>query len=183
MEVHVLTDPIEFLDRTAVLLEDEARNNLILGLAHDMVRTPEVFEGATMFVVHNRDDVVGAALITPPHNLVVSDADGAAAVDSLVSAVLEHDIAIPGAVGTKPTIDQFIGIWGSATGDGAVVEMEQGVFSLERVKAVPSVEGSARPATGNDVDLIVRWAIAFMEEALPSDAFDPERFVALVQHL
>jgi hypothetical protein len=51
LKTRVISDPRELLESTKLLLQDEAKNNLILGLARGMIRSPELFDGARMFIV------------------------------------------------------------------------------------------------------------------------------------
>jgi hypothetical protein len=79
MDVRPVDDPERFLEESSpLLLEDEARHNLMLGLAGILASTPDVFPGFRLWTVREGDAIVGAALRTPPHNLVVADLDRAA---------------------------------------------------------------------------------------------------------
>ena len=73
MEVVELADPVEFLERAApLLLADEARHNLILGIAGTLRDSPELYREHQLWLVVDGGEVVGAALRTPPHNLVLA---------------------------------------------------------------------------------------------------------------
>ena len=73
MEVVQLFDPTDFLARAEpLLLADEARHNLILGLAGTLRDHPHVYPEPALWLAERDGTVVGAALRTPPHNLVVA---------------------------------------------------------------------------------------------------------------
>jgi RimJ/RimL family protein N-acetyltransferase len=181
MQSNVVTNPEEFLGSTSRLLADEAKNSLILSLARGMIRSPELFDGARMFTVSDGNSTVASALITPPYNLIISEAATSGALERLVSTVLEEGIAVPGAIGVHPTIGAFVALWQNETGDDARIEMEQGIFSLERVEHISPIDGRPRLATVDDIELVIAWSSAFMEEALPGDPVDRERQAKVVE--
>ncbi len=55
------------------------------------------------------------------------------------------------------------------------MNMEQGVFALHEVRPVPRPSGVALPAVTADVELMVRWIIDFMTEAVPFESTDLEQ--------
>lgn len=187
MQFCVLTDPTAFVERTANLLDDRVEHNLIIWLASDAARAPELFTGLRMFIVdddeHDERDAVAAALITPPHNLVLGAASGAEAMDALISGVRNDNTAIPGVVGIRPSVDAFVEGWNAATGDLVHPEIAQGVFSLESVNVVPAAPGTARLAVAKDYDTVLRWYMAFLAEALPRDPADRDDYGARVRNL
>ncbi len=166
----------EFLGRAGPLLEaDEARHNLILGLAGVLRDRPEVYPQFGLWVVEEAGVPVAAALVTVPHNLVLADARAPGALPSLAAAVRESGLPIPGVVGNRPTVDGFNEAWGALTGVVACLRMAQGVFSLEVVRSVPPAPGAPRPAVREERSLILDWLEAFTMEALPGEPFDGER--------
>ena len=175
MRVLTPSGPGEFLARAGPLLEAaEARHNLILGIAGVLRDRPEAYPEFHLWVVEEAGGPVAAALITPPHNLVLADAV-AGAVGPLTAAVRESGVPLAGVVGNRPTVDRFLEAWQSLTGVTARLHMAQGVFSLERVRPVPPAPGAARPAGPADRALVVEWLEAFTAEAMPHESFVRER--------
>lgn len=86
MKVETYTDAGSFLSHTQAELEsNEAANGLILGVCGRLVRHPERFEAAPCLkTVEDGNGLVLAAMMTPPHKLVVyghqGDLEGAARV-------------------------------------------------------------------------------------------------------
>ena len=73
MVVKDLEDPGAFLETaSSLLLADEARNNLILGIAGTLRHHPSVYDEYRLWLVEDGGQIVGAALQTPPYNLVLS---------------------------------------------------------------------------------------------------------------
>jgi len=179
MRSRVFTDPRQFLERMKPLLADEARDNLILGITRTMVSQPERFKDAILYTVERNGHPAASALITPPHDLLVSPAADGDAIRDLARAVHDHGVTIPGVTGERGCVETFKDAWSDLTSRAAVLEMEQGIFSLESVREVPAVAGDFRRATAEDFDLVVDWMLDFVAEAIPRGVEDVERVAAL----
>jgi uncharacterized protein len=162
--VERIDDAARFLaDAGSLLLADEARHNLILGLADTIRFNPAVYPQHSFWLVRERDAVVGAAMRTPPHNLLVARPPDDAALSTLADAISE---ALPGLQGSVPEVDVFAAAWRERHHVDVRVVFEQAIYSLCRVAQVPRAEGAYRAATGDDHSLIVSWIMAFGREAL-----------------
>ena len=169
MRVVKLTDPEEFRSRTeALLLEDEARHNLMLGLNNTLITRPSVYEEFRLWVVEDDDRPVMAALQTPPYNLTISRPHAEGALDELAEA-LQGEAGIPGLVAALPEADEFSRAWAELTGCRTRTVFRQGIYRLSTVSEGAAVPGAMQEAGPADRDLLVRWARAFEEEAVPSD--------------
>ena len=73
-----VTHPADFLERAAPLLVDEARHNLILGIAGTLRDEPALYPEHELWLVEDGNAVVAAALRTPPYNLVLGGGSEAA---------------------------------------------------------------------------------------------------------
>jgi predicted GNAT family acetyltransferase len=163
VEVVRLDDAAAFLAQAEpLLLADEARHNLILGIAGNV--RDRLYEDFRLWLVRDGGEVAGAALRTVPYNLILGRPASPAALAALVEAVAGEEL--PGVVGAEPEVHEFAELWTRRTGVAAHTSMRQGVYALERVAPLPAVPGSARVATEEDRELAVRWWIAFAEEAL-----------------
>ncbi|MFV2001193.1 MAG: GNAT family N-acetyltransferase [Acidimicrobiia bacterium] len=180
MNPRMIADPEEFLTTTADLFCDEARNNLVLGIAGVMRTDPDRYPERHMLVVEQDGVAVAAALVTPPRALILGDADSQDAVTELVRLAEGSLPRIPGVIGNQPTVQMFANRWRAVTGDGVNVLMDQGVFSLETVVPPPRPEGQSRRATVADADLVVTWLVEFGREAMPHEGNDRERLKDIV---
>ncbi len=178
---HEITDAEEFLDRIAGLIADEARNNLIIGVARVIARSPDVYPNHAMYVVERSGTPIAASLVTAPHNMVLADALDDEAASLLAGYVLDREIAIPGVTGNRPSIDAFVGAWESRTGESAKLSMRQGVFALEAVADLHPAPGEPRRGTIEDLDLIVAWQLEFAAEAIPDEEHDLERMTEMAE--
>jgi predicted GNAT family acetyltransferase len=174
MRYEQIQDPGVFRERTAPLLIDEARHNLMLGILGTLLRTPEAYDYFRMFLVSDNGAPVAAALMTAPYNLILADTDEEG-VDALIAGLQRDQVAIPGAIGNRPTIDHFARRWPEVTGVGLRRTMEQGVFAVAAVAEVKAPSGEPRVAMLEDLDLISTWMGEFAAEALPEEPHDEER--------
>ncbi|MBA2385195.1 MAG: GNAT family N-acetyltransferase [Actinobacteria bacterium] len=180
MEVVELADPAEFLERAGpLLLADEPRHNLILGIAGTLRDSPHLYGEHRLWLVDDGGEVVGAALRTPPHNLVLARPRVAQAQQALASAI---GGALPGVTAALPEADGFADAWEAKTGARRGVRVAQKIYALERLRPVEDVPGTARPATDADRPLLRLWLRHFGIEALGETEQDEERTERLLDH-
>lgn len=183
MRASAFSDPVEFLERAGPLLEaDEARHNLILALARFLHERPEIYPEFELWVVEEGEQPLAAALITPPFNLVLADAADDRALPVLAAAVRESGVPVPGVLGNRPTVDQFMQAWCGPAGVMPRLRMGLGVFALERVEHAGDAPGAARRAMPADRSLVLEWHDAFAAEALPHEAQIPERVERMIDY-
>jgi predicted GNAT family acetyltransferase len=172
MDVRRIADPAEFLTVAGpLLLDDEARHCLILGLATTLKDDPTAHPEHDLWIVETAGEVVGAALRTPPHNLAVARPRIDGALPAL-AAVVGSDV--PGVVGALPEAELFADAWCAITGATRRLQFAQGQYALERVLAVSGVDGRMRDATPADRPVLLEWWRAFMVEAIHEEAPDPD---------
>jgi predicted GNAT family acetyltransferase len=179
-EVTRIEDAAAFLDQASeLLLADEARHNLILGIAGTVRDTPGLYPRRSFWLVRDGNEVVGAALRTRPYNLVLARPQSPEALATLAGAVIED---LPGVTGAVPESEEFAELWARHAGVSARVNMRQGVYALEQVGPLPTVPGSARIATTGDRELVLRWWLAFGDEVLHEGGPGRENAGAMVEH-
>ena len=179
MQVRVIDDPAAFLEQVGpLLLADEARHNLMLGLASTLRDHPEMYPDSRLWLVEESGEAVGAALRTPPNNLVLARARSQAAVEALAQAL---DDDLPGIVGAAPEAEQFARAWAARHSVTTRRRMAQGVFALEQVAPVTGVAGTMRFATPDDRTQVLDWFLAFAREARPPES-DEEVLARGVDH-
>jgi len=165
MEVARFDDAATFLaDAEPLLLADEARHNLILGIAGTIRDAPSRYPLRSMWLVRDNGEVVAAALRTPPYNLVLARPRSSQALAKLAEAVAGEEL--PGVVGTEPEVHAFAEVWSERGGVASRVNMRQGVYALEHVEPLSAAPGSARVATAADHGRVLQWWIAFGDEVL-----------------
>ena len=181
MSVEHFTEAAEFLARAEpLLLADEARHNLMLGLAGTIRDTPDLYPERHMWLVVDDGRPLAAALRTPPYNLILGRPESDAALAMLAEAAAGQEL--PGVVGATPEVEAFADLWAARTGATATLGMRQGVYALEKVEPLPPVQGEPRVATMADRELVLRWWIAFGEEVLHEGGPGVDRAEVSVDH-
>jgi hypothetical protein len=166
MQLEEHGDATTFLAAAAPILEaDEARHNLIYGICATLSRAPDAYREAHLWTVHDAD-VVAAALMTPPFNIVVARPRSGAALPFLARALRDRSVSVPGVTGALPEVDAFADAWGGERR----LRMSQGIYAAQAVQVPAGIEGEPRPATPSDRELIIAWLRAFQAEALDEDA-------------
>jgi uncharacterized protein len=162
-----------------LLLADEARHNLILGIAGTVRDSPDLYPLRSFWLARHGARVVGAAMRTPPYNLILARPAIPAALTALAEAVSDE---LPGVVGSVPEAEEFAELWATRAGMRARTHMRQGVYALEHVEPTPPAPGAARVATADDRELVLRWWIAFGDEVLHEGGPGRENAAPMVDH-
>jgi predicted GNAT family acetyltransferase len=161
MTVRLVDSPSDFLDATRDLRgADPVRTNVIGTIAQGVVDGRR-YERETWFVVEDASGtVVGAAVWTPPHKLVVAPMsdDDARDVGRAAAAI---GPSVPGVVGHERTA------WAAAEGVGAPARQEflERILVLGDYVAPAAVPGRARLAGPDDTELVVAWLDQFKADA------------------
>ena len=114
MEVVRLDDAATFLaEAEPLLLADEARHNLILGIAGTLRDHPSRFPEYALWLAEEGSATVGAALRTPPYKLVLARPREDSALEALAAAI---DDELPGVVAALPEVETFAAAWAAKTG-------------------------------------------------------------------
>jgi len=173
MRVRRLSDPEAF--RTAVwsfLLEREAENNLMLGVAGRVAAggsySADSAERPVMLTVEEEGRVIGAALQTPPHKLILSPMAPAAA--SAVAAYLhEHGAVVPGVLGPKEPAEAFATSWSELIRGERRLHQSLRIYQAEAVTPPAGVPGECIVATRDHLETVLAWARAFATETGESE--------------
>jgi hypothetical protein len=151
---------------------DEVRHGLIYGIAERLRTSPEHFQAAPyLATVHDDDHLAAAALMTPPHNLLVvaNDAEPAAAFMLIAQNLVADDWQPPGVNGVSAWSRAFAAIWQELTGATPTLRMELRVFELRQVFPPTGVPGFMRPAADADLELVLAWYTDFQLDANLND--------------
>jgi len=166
----------EFLDAAGPALEaQESANNLMYGLALRLRQFPERIETAPYFAAVRRgSELHAAALMTPPHNLIVfSDhpASMAQAFNLMARSLLQAGWPVPGVLGPNEPALAFARVWQGLTGRAYRLNMRERCYELRQVIPPPQPPGYMRLAVPRDLDLAARWLYDFQHEAVPDEAY------------
>lgn len=181
MEATRGTDVEAWLDAAGLLLRaDEARHNLLFGIADTLRRRPERYPAHDLWLVWDEARVVAAALRTPPHNLLVARPADDLAIVALVDAVLAHGDRPPGVTAARPEAETLATVWSDRSGQSWHAVMAQGIYAVDTVITPPPVTGAAREATLTDRGLLLAWVRAFADEAITHRPMTDDQVAASV---
>jgi uncharacterized protein len=147
------------------LLRDEARHNLMFGICATLRAAPDSYPDVRLWTVEDDDTVLGAALMTPPFNLVVAQPLADAALAFLAAALSGDGLHLPGVTGALPESETFAQAWGGPRR----LRMAQGIYAVREARSWDAA-GAMRHAEGRDRELVIEWIDAFGAESLPAGA-------------
>jgi predicted GNAT family acetyltransferase len=162
----------EFLEKTQEALEgNEAANNLMLGICFQLKRLAEKNEPPPyritappyLTTVEDERGLVVAAVMTPPHNIVVygNRPDVREAFERVARKLFADRVPIPGVLGPSGAAQAFAQRWANVSGNEYQESVRQRVYELRQVVHSPAMSGILRLARESDVDLIARWILGF----------------------
>jgi GNAT superfamily N-acetyltransferase len=153
VQLRAFEHPEAFLEAASSLLdEDEPRHNLVFGICSTLIESPQAHPAFRSFVVEAGGDVVAAAMMTPPFNIVVPRPRDPAALVFL------------------PEADDFAAAWEAATGVERRTRMRLGIYQATAARPPDGVPGAMRFAGVEDRALCVDWWRAFEAESLAEGA-------------
>jgi uncharacterized protein len=144
------------------LARREAENTVLLGAALRRERKPQ--DHAVMAVVRDGGIVRLAAIMTPPHALVLSAGDPEA-IPYLVEGLRRAGVTPPGVSGLEPMAERFAASWRDGDDAGAEPALQMTLYRADRITAPRNVRGELRPAAADDLDLLAAWQRRFAEQA------------------
>jgi predicted GNAT family acetyltransferase len=160
-------DAGRFLRATRKQLEwQEAANCLMLGICGQLVRHPERFEAQpALKTVTDEDGLVLAAMMTPPHKLVLAyhQGDLGSGTQALAEDLIGESWLVPGVFAPSHVAQMFAKNWGELTGIDLHLERRQRVYELREVQLSVSPPGRLRPADEADLPLVQAWWLLFYE--------------------
>ena len=173
------------------LLQREAYNSLILGVARTMTRGPRAESAPRRrrplyLTVSGPTGPALVALSAAGRRLLLAD-DGAvddAALDALIAALQDAPQGFPTLFAEERLAHRFAGRWTAATGQPATLVERQRLLELTTVTIPPDLPaGQLRPATVRESDLLGDWLMDFQNSTGHHDASDRQATGILVDGL
>lgn len=160
-----------------LLLQAEAENNLLLGLAAQAVNDPARFgQGLTLARTVNGPTVIGAAMVNQ-YNLILSRQPDAA-LAALAERLDDPNITIPGVLGPDDVPEHFVRHWSSRTGRTGTLRQSMRIHDCQSVEPIASAPGRCRAPQESEVPTLAEWRIAF-HEAIHSTVHDDDPAAAV----
>lgn len=155
------------------LARDEVTNGLILGVALRLKQDPARYEHAPFLAtVQDGDTLAAAAVMTPPHGVLVYAAvdEPRPALRLIAERLVAEQWPLPTVNGVAAVSHAFAEEWQALTGGTVTDLMALRVFELRTVTPPLTPPGHFRPATSADADLVLAWYTAFHAEAVRDEA-------------
>ena len=168
----------DFLDDNQSFLEnDEAANNLLLGIPLSLKSQTVIDPAPIMLSVFRGGKVVFSCLQTPPLNLILYGREGSCSeeLETLISFLLKNGYDFPGVLGPRKIAREFSDIWKSQKGDNWETVFEHLVFQLNKVEDIPISNGKLRKANESDFTIVAKWFREFIVEATHDDPSNSEK--------
>jgi predicted GNAT family acetyltransferase len=161
MKVNTYQNATDFLKRTQSTLEaNEACNSLILGVCQRLAAQSEEYKPTPCLkTVEDGDTLVIAAMMTPPHNLVLNghQCNIETAAQILADDVHAEGWDVPGTFGPGDTPLCFAERWGKITHQRYELQNKLRVYALQQVIHQTTQSGELRKAISEDKALAVNW--------------------------
>lgn len=154
MDVTFHPGPAPLLAAAGAYLAQERFSASVLAVVARRVADGEEIGGpdALWATVRDGNEVVGAAMRTPPWNLFLARMAPPAAV-ALADAIAGASRALPGVTGEAATVSAFAARWKERTGSGSQVRLRQRLYVLAELAAPTDVPGGD---TLDDLGLLAR---------------------------
>ena len=161
------------------LMLAEAENNLILGVAQGIARSPEAARNPYLAAVVEDGRVLACGVHLAPLKIVITRANR----DPIAALAEDAFAAIPGLIGVSgPSRSAYdFGLaWNQLSG----VEPRPGMrLRIHEARSVahsnaPGPPGTLRRATAADHDLLTAWTIAFVAETRIPETVDASKLVS-----
>ncbi|MBT2639838.1 GNAT family N-acetyltransferase [Bacillus sp. ISL-39] len=153
---------LQFKDEVTNFLEqDEVVNNLPLGVLKSAERTPLL-----MAVVRKDEEIAWAMIQTQPDKIIFSKAASFSTEERRqIAEQMHHEIeSIPGLIGDRKLLIELSGYLSKMRDVTATVEMDQGLYKLEKVKKKVVSKGKLRALTEQEHGLAKEWVYQFCED-------------------
>lgn len=162
MRVDEFEDAKSFLSAVEpFLIDHEAENCLVLGIANSLVVRPTEDDVFLSAVVDEGGRPVGAAIRTPPRDLILSYGIPSEAIEVVVQYGAERSHDLPGVLGEKGPTDDFATAWSERQRVTANLFRAERIHKATEVTQPVGVEGEARPVTDEKRETFEEWIAGF----------------------
>ena len=161
-----------------LLMTAEAENNLMLGVAQGIARSPAAAKNPYLATVGSETSVLACAVHIAPFKLVITRASREP-IAALARDAFEAVPRLDGVTGPSRSADDFSLAWSKLSGVEPVLTMRLRIHETRKVvdSNLPSAPGHFRPAVPADLDLLAAWTEVFVAEARIAEPVDASRVV------
>jgi predicted GNAT family acetyltransferase len=170
----------EFLDAALpALMRAEAENNLIIGVAQGIARSPSAVKDPYFATADIVDEVLACAVYFAPFKLVLTRA-GREPIAALAADAFEAAPDVEGVIGPHRSATDFALTWGGLSGADPSPGMQLRIHETRAVTGsdLPVPSGVLRQAQIDDQDLLSAWTETFVAEVRLPEKVDASRVVS-----
>jgi len=169
MLIKSFQDPVEFFNHVnEFLLLHEAENSIIFSNIEGIIS--KRYTGNNLMIsVEIKGELLLVAIMTPPHNLVLSYTRTMKSIDQLIRFLVSNNIEIPGILAFKKGAKRFVKLWTKKKKVSYKLVMNEKVYKLETVDERYLGHHNFNPVGLSYENLILKWLKLFIEEALPHE--------------
>lgn len=165
MKLTTYHDASEFLASVqSWLAARESVNSLTLGLAARLQADPNYYPSQPLFKsVEDESGLALVALMTPPHNLILTSEreNILLAVKALAGHLTDEGWILPGVFGPSQLAREFASTWSELRGVNFHTNVWERLFELTEVIPPPQPPGRLRVAEEADMELVTKWYYDF----------------------
>ena len=178
MKIIHYQDPEKFQEAvTEFLLENEAENNLLLGILANVISGEYLEKQPYMAIIEDNLNPYLAILCTPPHPVIFSYLRDMPSRDVLKDILYDLNKTLgedfTGVTGNKSIPLDMVNIWQEETGTLFKLITAMRIYKLEQVIPAGSLPGELRFATRDDKNLMMDWFTNFNRDVWENEP-DPE---------
>lgn len=163
------------LDKAGVFLSSKpVYHNVILTLLHSRV---ESFKPGRYWIATDGNAVVGVVFQSPLNLQALVTPMAPNIVRSVVHAISDKKIRLPGVGGDATTAAHFAGQWSERQKSAAVPIMGQRIYEVDRVEKPTGVKGHLRKAVLSDRERLINWVHRFYTDTTSVQENDAEDLV------
>jgi RimJ/RimL family protein N-acetyltransferase len=159
IEVFFSDDASKVLNKANLFLSSEpVHHNLILTLLHSRVAE---YEPGRYWVATNSNGAVGVVVQSPLNSRAIVTPMKSEIVSTVVDAISDANIALPGVAGDAATAACFAGEWAERHKSPVFPFLGLRLYEVAEVQESSDAIGHFRPAILNDRELLIDWISRF----------------------
>lgn len=187
-QLHLITDPREFLERAGDLLASRPVVSTVLSTTvrrkiRNAERGVEPDERDWWLVVTDDDaSPIGVGMGQPPdamRRIFLLDLP-AEVIDPLADLLLQRGSGVDWVNGARPTVDRFAAAWAQRTHSRTEIDTHTRLFELGTLTPGPPSPGGLREPRPEEYELVAAWLSRFQTEAAVQGGREPDAGAAAV---
>ncbi|NVM37311.1 MAG: GNAT family N-acetyltransferase [Candidatus Lokiarchaeota archaeon] len=150
------------------LIEREVENGLLLSILNNLKVNIYRYgkEIPLLLALLEDDEIKLIALMTPPHNLIISHTDDMTSIEILIEELFKQKKELPGVLSFKEAANKFAKLWCEKKSLKFQLLRNERIFKLEEVSKDTLGNKKFTAATKAYQSLVLKWAREMLTEAL-----------------